>query len=227
MTANSVDHGLGDTIETSKLMFTAHDGISNRAAAMSITTSIPHRKGKPAPSIQRKRAPPQQQQLYLDFGQRNFGATVICGICGMLMVHGVDADVQRHASFCRNYVEGVPWTSASTCKPCFEWTLPDLRRNGEEKRLSTKRSRILRDRNVATSVPDRACIIEVLSCVDLPPRSCDLMIVRNVSHRMLGGIVFFSCRFDLRIERDIVKSGNCFIRLWIKNWDLCPILQRQ
>ena len=87
-----------------------------------------------------------QQQLYIDFGQRNFAATNICPICGMLYVHGVQSDIQRHESICDNYQHGVLWSASfstttrtksdSKKRPnhpnkqqqqqrvCYEWTLP-------------------------------------------------------------------------------------------------------
>ena len=86
-----------------------------------------------------------QQQLYIDFGQRNFAATNICPICGMLYVHGVQSDIKQHEKVCQNYQYGVLW-SLSTSVPrrsmvtehsnsdrkqqllhqriCYEWTLP-------------------------------------------------------------------------------------------------------
>ena len=117
--------------------------------------------------VKRKRAP--QQQLYLDFGQRNFGATVICDTCGMLCVHGVDADVQRHSSVCQNYMEGVRW-NVSALKPCFEWNLPlaktgarNIENDANQRRiLVSKRSRTILDRNATSpGLTDCACIIEV------------------------------------------------------------------
>jgi zinc-finger of acetyl-transferase ESCO len=113
----------------------------------------------------------QQQQLYLDFGQRNFGQTILCSTCGMLMVHGVAADVRRHESICRNYLEGIPWNDSSALKPCWEGTLLTKRRekkfDREEavRRDLTNRSRMLRDHK--GSATDRAYIIEVSYGVEM------------------------------------------------------------
>jgi zinc-finger of acetyl-transferase ESCO len=116
----------------------------------------------------RKRTSTQpQQQLYLDFGQRNFATPIICATCGMLVVHGVAADVQRHESVCRNYQEGIPWNDSASLKPCWEWTLATKREmkntSGTEgmRRDLTKKSRILRDHNGSSPMLDRACILEV------------------------------------------------------------------
>lgn len=47
------------------------------------------------------------QQLYLDFGQRNFGQQTVCPICGMLYVHGVEEDSKEHERICKEIREGV------------------------------------------------------------------------------------------------------------------------
>lgn len=49
----------------------------------------------------------KHQQLYLDLGQRNFAANTECGVCGMLFVHGLVEDAQRHKAVCQDYVQGV------------------------------------------------------------------------------------------------------------------------
>ncbi|KAL9190789.1 hypothetical protein ACHAXT_000495 [Thalassiosira profunda] len=49
----------------------------------------------------------QTNQLFLDFGQNSFGKRTICGICGMMRVHGLDEDDAEHAKVCKEYKEGV------------------------------------------------------------------------------------------------------------------------
>jgi zinc-finger of acetyl-transferase ESCO len=51
--------------------------------------------------------PAVYQQLYIDLGQRNFAQPTICSICGMLVVHGLQADIQRHEAVCRAHTRGV------------------------------------------------------------------------------------------------------------------------
>jgi N-acetyltransferase len=64
-----------------------------------------------------KKNPKQQQQLYLDFGQRNFGKQIVCQTCGMLYVHGVAEDIQRHDLVCKDYREGVSFQlQAKSCR---------------------------------------------------------------------------------------------------------------
>jgi len=52
------------------------------------------------------------QQLYLDFGQRDFAKRILCEICGMMYVHGVAEDIQQHQAICKDYVQGVPFCFA-------------------------------------------------------------------------------------------------------------------
>ena len=54
-----------------------------------------------------KRQKQSSNQLFLDFGQNSFGKQTICGICGMLRVHGLDEDDAQHANICQDYKEGV------------------------------------------------------------------------------------------------------------------------
>lgn len=49
------------------------------------------------------------QQLYLDFGQRNFAQQMLCKTCGMMYVHGVAEDTKQHAQICESIVKGVPF----------------------------------------------------------------------------------------------------------------------
>jgi N-acetyltransferase len=46
-------------------------------------------------------------QMFLDFGQANFGKQSVCGICGMLTVHGVEEDRVQHEQVCVQYKRGV------------------------------------------------------------------------------------------------------------------------
>jgi zinc-finger of acetyl-transferase ESCO len=55
----------------------------------------------------RRTTPAVYQQLYIDLGQRNFAQPTICSICGMLVVHGLQADIQRHEAVCREHTRGV------------------------------------------------------------------------------------------------------------------------
>jgi hypothetical protein len=132
-----------------------------------------------------------QQQLYLDFGQRNFGQAIICSTCGMLFVHGVETDLQRHMSICQNYTDGVRWVltatkrrtqngttiSSSSSSPfisstqqriCCQWMLPMVttkhRRDVVTRNSSTRKvvSTLLQFHSTTTaSEQQRASIIEV------------------------------------------------------------------
>ena len=53
----------------------------------------------------------QPQQMYLDLGQKSFGANKHCGLCGMLYVVGDVDDEKRHASFCSKAKAGPSLTS--------------------------------------------------------------------------------------------------------------------
>ncbi len=54
----------------------------------------------------------QSSQLFLDFGQKSFGEQIICNVCGMLRVLGLDEDDSQHDKICKEYQEGVT---------CFGW----------------------------------------------------------------------------------------------------------
>ena len=60
---------------------------------------------KKEPPIKRQKQ--QSNQLFLDFGQTSFGKQMICNICGMLRVHGLDEDDAQHDKICKEYKEGV------------------------------------------------------------------------------------------------------------------------
>ena len=95
-------------------------------------------------TTQKPKSTQSKQQLYIDFGQRNFAATNICPVCGMLYVHGVQSDIKQHEKICHNYQHGVLWSSATSVpkksisadhpnankqphqkqRVCYEWTLP-------------------------------------------------------------------------------------------------------
>lgn len=64
------------------------------------------RKHQVSPSSSKK-PKKKQQQLYLDFGQRDFAAKHICNVCGMMFVHGEQEDIRTHDKICRDYREGV------------------------------------------------------------------------------------------------------------------------
>ena len=53
----------------------------------------------------------QYQQLFLDFGQRNFAEQQFCPLCGMMVVHGVEEDIRQHEKICSDYKFGVPFHS--------------------------------------------------------------------------------------------------------------------
>ncbi len=86
------------------------DPQSKRAPPQSPPPNRNRPKSPPTPkrSNQKKK---KQTQLYLDFGQRNFGRTNVCTICGMLVVHGVPEDIARHERFCQDFQEGVSYNT--------------------------------------------------------------------------------------------------------------------
>lgn len=47
------------------------------------------------------------QQLYLDFGQKDFERRTHCSLCGMLYLKGVLEDEEQHKVICRDYKNGV------------------------------------------------------------------------------------------------------------------------
>jgi ESCO1/2 acetyl-transferase/zinc-finger of acetyl-transferase ESCO len=53
----------------------------------------------------------QYQQLFLDFGQRDFAEQQFCALCGMMVVHGVEEDIRQHEKICSDYKLGVPFHS--------------------------------------------------------------------------------------------------------------------
>jgi zinc-finger of acetyl-transferase ESCO len=53
----------------------------------------------------------QYQQLFLDFGQRDFAEQQFCALCGMMVVHGVEEDIRQHEKICSEYKLGVPFHS--------------------------------------------------------------------------------------------------------------------
>ena len=72
----------------------------------SAMTSIQFSK-KPPETTKPAKKQKQSTQLFLDFGQNNFGKQTICDICGMLRVHGLDEDDLQHAKICDDYKQGV------------------------------------------------------------------------------------------------------------------------
>lgn len=127
----------------------------------------------------------KQQQLYIDFGQRNFAATNICPICGMLYVHGVQSDIKQHEKMCDNYQHGVLWscTTATTKrsipnehyynpnKPqriCYEWTVPrtktKLQKNSANHITSSTNKNINIGNGWTSDEWQRASIVEVSYC---------------------------------------------------------------
>ncbi|CAB9498993.1 N-acetyltransferase ESCO2 [Seminavis robusta] len=87
-----------DQPDATRIKMAQQNGAASIAPQNSITTTKPNNKK------QRK-----QQQLYLDFGQRDFGKQIVCQTCGMLYVHGVEEDVKGHERICKDYHEGVPF----------------------------------------------------------------------------------------------------------------------
>lgn len=51
-------------------------------------------------------------QMYLDFGQKSFGATTICERCGLLYVINDAEDISRHKIYCRT-------VQSCLALPCF------------------------------------------------------------------------------------------------------------
>jgi hypothetical protein len=70
----------------------------SRSSPVHTTGTLP-KKQRTTPAV--------YQQLYIDLGQRNFAQPTICSICGMLVVHGLQADIQRHEAVCRAHTRGV------------------------------------------------------------------------------------------------------------------------
>ncbi|CAB9527141.1 N-acetyltransferase ESCO2 [Seminavis robusta] len=71
------------------------------------TNSIAPRQASINTTTKPKKKQKKQQQLYLDFGQRDFGKQIVCQTCGMLYVHGVEEDIKLHERICKDYHEGV------------------------------------------------------------------------------------------------------------------------
>jgi len=52
------------------------------------------------------------QQMYLDLGQRDFAKRTLCGVCGMMYVHGLHEDIKQHDRVCKDFVLGVPFKAS-------------------------------------------------------------------------------------------------------------------
>lgn len=66
------------------------------------------------------------RQLYLDFGQSDFGCTKRCKNCNMLFVNGVEEDEINHKKICSDYSHGVPffgWKNARYSYASFNHVL--------------------------------------------------------------------------------------------------------
>lgn len=89
----TLESSKGETVTTLKSCLDSQRPSNKRSAGVAI-------------NIQKKRLS-KHQQLYLDLGQRNFAANMFCGVCGMMFVHGLAEDAQRHTAECQDYVQGV------------------------------------------------------------------------------------------------------------------------
>ena len=115
-----------------------------------IHPTIQSRASLPVATVPKSSRRPQQQ-LYIDLGQRNFAATQICPICGMLVVHGVPRDIKEHEKFCHNYQHGVVWSFAKTTgrptnqlpRVCYEWTLKNRKASSSLSATKRPNARIL------------------------------------------------------------------------------------
>jgi hypothetical protein len=145
-------HSVNDSIEneTDRVL---HDSTNSHTITAIQSKSTSATSPAKVTTLQRKQKQQSQQQplqqLYIDFGQRNFAATNICPTCGMLYVHGVQSDIKRHEKFCQNYQDGVSWSLTTTTtsvskrsrsnelpnpnrkqhlssleRVCYEWILP-------------------------------------------------------------------------------------------------------
>jgi GNAT superfamily N-acetyltransferase len=73
------------------------------------------------------------QQLYLDLGQRDFAQRQICGMCGMMVVHGVEEDIKEHERICRDYTVGIAFhseTARAVASPNKDSTVYQVRHRG-------------------------------------------------------------------------------------------------
>ncbi|KAH9076355.1 hypothetical protein Ae201684P_010301 [Aphanomyces euteiches] len=53
-----------------------------------------------------RKKPKQQQQLFLDLGQKDIGQRT-CEKCGLLYMRGVESDEKAHAQYCRKMEQGI------------------------------------------------------------------------------------------------------------------------
>ncbi len=60
-------------------------------------------------------------QMYLDFGQSNFGRRKVCNVCGMMWTQGAPDDEVQHASFCSSFLKGVPFAGWQKERVASEW----------------------------------------------------------------------------------------------------------
>ncbi len=60
-------------------------------------------------------------QMYLDFGQSNFGRREVCNVCGMMWMQGAPDDEAQHASFCSSFLKGVPFVGWQKERVAAEW----------------------------------------------------------------------------------------------------------
>ncbi|KAF0700565.1 Aste57867_8901 [Aphanomyces stellatus] len=56
-----------------------------------------------------RKKPKQQQQLFLDLGQKDIGERT-CSTCGLLYMHGVESDEKAHAQYCKKLGQGIQIT---------------------------------------------------------------------------------------------------------------------
>ncbi len=60
-------------------------------------------------------------QMYLDFGQSNFGRRKVCNVCGMMWVQGAPDDEAQHEAFCSSFLKGIPFLGWRKERVAAEW----------------------------------------------------------------------------------------------------------
>jgi hypothetical protein len=83
--------------------------LSYDCSIMISSGKLPDKKSSPLPPKLTKKI--TLNQLYLDLGQESFGRQMVCSVCGMLSIHGLQEDVKLHEKVCRYYKHGVPFQS--------------------------------------------------------------------------------------------------------------------
>jgi len=80
--------------------FTAND-INNKRKKSLLDTEEVKRNFKKFNSSNSK-----STQMFIDYGQKSFGKSINCPVCGMLFVLSDDLDIKSHGKFCKSTQEG-------------------------------------------------------------------------------------------------------------------------